>query len=90
MDTVDDLSSQAPHRNFITFVKDRPGHDRRYALNIDKIKRQLNRHPKKSIKTGLRETVEWYLGNLDWIEAVGSQPQYQAWINDNYSKRKKL
>ena len=56
-----------PHKNLIKFVKDRPGHDRRYAMNITKIKRELGWQPKYSLESGLRKTIRWYLDNEDWI-----------------------
>lgn len=67
---LDDLvpgSAYLPHENLITFVKDRPGHDRRYAMNIEKIRRELDWAPAETLETGLRKTVKWYMGNPEWI-----------------------
>ena len=89
MDLAFPTSGHVPHRDLISYVKDRPGHDRRYALSTDKIHRELNWQPKKSIDTGMQETLEWYIHNPEWISAVRNQPQYQAWLDDNYSKRRK-
>ena len=62
----------APHNRLITFVKDRPGHDRRYAIDAAKIKRELGWRPRETFATGIRRTVEWYLSNSAWIEQVTS------------------
>lgn len=59
-------SAILPHKNLITFVDDRPGHDRRYAIDSTKIERELNWKPDETFETGLRKTVAWYLDNLDW------------------------
>ena len=70
---LDDLipdSSFKPHKSLIKFVKDRPGHDRRYAIDAEKIKRELGWEPTETIDTGLRKTVQWYLDNPEWIERI--------------------
>ena len=54
----------------ITFVKDRPGHDRRYAIDASKIKRELGWEPKETFETGIRKTVEWYLENTEWVDDI--------------------
>jgi dTDP-glucose 4,6-dehydratase len=79
-------SSHCPHSSLITYVKDRPGHDRRYAIDARKIERELNWHPQENFTTGLRKTVEWYLANKQWIEDVTSGA-YRQWINKNYDNR---
>ena len=61
---------KAKHTDLITFVKDRPGHDRRYAIDASKIKSELNWQPEESFDTGMRKTVEWYLDHLDWCENI--------------------
>lgn len=68
------------------FVADRPGHDRRYAIDAGKIERELGWMPRESFETGLRRTVAWYLGNTDWIEHVVSG-EYRNWVKQNYSDR---
>ena len=68
----------------ITFVKDRPGHDRRYAIDIRKIERELGWRPRDTFVTGLRKTVQWYLDNLDWVEHVTSGA-YRDWIERQYT-----
>lgn len=74
----------ASYRNLITFVTDRKGHDRRYAINSDKIRRELGWKPAHDFETGLRMTVRWYLENPEWIEAVRSGA-YQEWIKKQYA-----
>lgn len=69
------------------FVTDRPGHDRRYAMKIDKIKTTLGWQPKYDLKEGLRKTVRWYLGQDGWIEAIRKEQDYQSWMDKNYTER---
>jgi dTDP-glucose 4,6-dehydratase len=77
----------ASHHQLIKYVTDRPGHDRRYAMNIAKIQRELGWRPSHSLTDGLRETVEWYLANLAWSAAIQKQQEYQHWLDENYKKR---
>jgi dTDP-glucose 4,6-dehydratase len=82
---LDDLKpSQRPYESLVTFVKDRPGHDRRYAMNIAKIERELGWRPRETFASGLRKTIEWYLDNLEWVEHVTSG-SYREWINLQYN-----
>ncbi|MBI5891208.1 MAG: dTDP-glucose 4,6-dehydratase [Nitrosomonadales bacterium] len=82
---LDDLRPQgAPHANLITFVKDRPGHDRRYAIDAGKIERELGWKPQETFETGLKKTVEWYLANDDWIKGVTSG-EYRKWMQQQYA-----
>lgn len=74
------------YKKLITFVKDRPGHDRRYAINCDKIKSELGWKQSVNFEQGIRKTVEWYLSNAQWIKNVQSG-EYKNWINKNYEKR---
>ncbi len=76
-----------PHRDLIEFVTDRPGHDRRYAMNIEKIRNTLGWQPKHSLQEGLKKTVQWYLSNVEWIAAIRTQQEYQHWLAENYDKR---
>ena len=88
-DIVDELRPDAsigPRRKLITFVADRPGHDRRYAIDASKIDRELGWRPVVSFERGLRETVEWYLSHTAWIENVRSGA-YLDWIRQNYEER---
>ena len=73
-----------PHRQLITFVKDRPGHDRRYAMDARKIEQELGWRPRETFETGIRKTVQWYLDNEDWIRGV-TDGSYREWIAKNYS-----
>jgi dTDP-glucose 4,6-dehydratase len=67
----------------ITFVKDRPGHDRRYAIDASKIERELGWKPAETFETGIRKTVAWYLANTPWVEGVVSG-SYRRWIDQQY------
>ena len=75
-----------PHGSLISFVKDRPGHDRRYAIDASKIRQELGWTAKQSFATGIRETVKWCLDHLDWVRQVESG-EYRHWINKNYGGR---
>ncbi|MBF2067313.1 MAG: dTDP-glucose 4,6-dehydratase [Calothrix sp. C42_A2020_038] len=72
--------------SLVTFVKDRPGHDRRYAIDCSKIKRDLGWEPKENFESGLLKTIQWYLNNPNWVEQVQSG-SYQNWIEQNYGDR---
>ena len=88
-DLLDELRPPASHRGLIKYVADRPGHDRRYAMNIARIQRELGWRPSHSLTDGLRETVEWYLANSAWSAAIQKQQEYQRWLDENYKKREK-
>jgi dTDP-glucose 4,6-dehydratase len=72
-----------PHRKLITFVRDRPGHDRRYAIDARKIQRELGWEPRESFETGIRKTIQWYLDHQEWVQAVSSG-SYRQWIETHY------
>jgi len=80
--------ASAPHAALMTHVTDRPGHDRRYAMDITKIRQELGWTPRHDIESGLRETVQWYLKNTDWVQAIFEQDGYGDWLEKNYEKRK--
>ncbi|MDC5105105.1 dTDP-glucose 4,6-dehydratase [Acinetobacter baumannii] len=87
-DLLEELAPHKPegvaqYKDLITYVKDRPGHDVRYAIDATKIKEELNWVPKESFETGLRKTVEWYLNNKEWVGHVQSG-EYQSWLNKQY------
>ena len=86
LDELRPNSKFAPHNQLITYVKDRPGHDRRYAIDAGKIESELGWTASESFETGLRKTVEWYLANPGWIENVMSGA-YQQWVQKNYGDR---
>ena len=71
------------YQDLITYVKDRPGHDVRYAIDASKIKVELGWVPEESFETGLRKTVEWYLSNTEWVNHVQSG-EYQSWLSTQY------
>ncbi len=76
-------SPVTPHENLITYVKDRPGHDRRYAIDARKIERELGWRPAETFDTGIRKTVRWYLDNQAWVSRVQSGG-YRDWIDRQY------
>ena len=76
----------APHRALIRYVKDRPGHDRRYAIDCRKLTQELGWKPEESFSSGIRKTVEWYMSNMPWVEAITSGA-YRDWIDRNYAGR---
>jgi len=74
------------YASLIAFIKDRPGHDRRYAINANKIERELGWRPAETFETGIRKTVRWYLDNMQWVVNVTSG-EYQKWLDANYANR---
>jgi dTDP-glucose 4,6-dehydratase len=91
-DLVDEMSppiAAGPRRSLITYVPDRPGHDRRYAINASKIAAELDWQPAEQFKEGLRKTVRWYLDSASWIENVRTGA-YLEWINKNYTERQTI
>jgi dTDP-glucose 4,6-dehydratase len=87
-DMLDELAPKpaGSYRDQITFVKDRPGHDRRYAIDARKIERELGWRPAQTFTTGIRKTVAWYLANEQWVRDVQSG-DYLHWIEKNYGNR---
>jgi len=85
-DLVDEMAGGrgTPRRGLITFVKDRPGHDRRYAMDATKIERELGWRPLETFESGIRKTVQWYLENEEWVRDVTSGG-YRKWIETHYS-----
>lgn len=86
LDEMDPRSAGGSYRQQITYVADRPGHDRRYAIDARKIERDLGWKPVETFETGLRKTVRWYLDNEAWVKNVQSG-DYMKWIERNYSQR---
>ena len=83
---LDELQPRADGQSYatqMTFVKDRPGHDRRYAIDARKLERELGWRPEETFETGLRKTVQWFLSHGDWVEEVTSG-NYRTWIGQNY------
>jgi dTDP-glucose 4,6-dehydratase len=73
-----------PHKTLVTFVKDRPGHDRRYAMDTRKIARELRWQPVETFESGIRKTVRWYLEHEDWVQEVTSG-SYRQWMAKQYA-----
>lgn len=89
-DMLDELRpGKASHLELIKHVIDRPGHDRRYAMDTSKIRTELGWTPRHSLSDGLRATVEWFLAHPDWVAAIQQQHGYQQWIDRNYQERGK-
>ncbi len=76
-------SAYKPHTSLITYVKDRPGHDQRYAIDASKIERELGWRPQETFESGLRKTVQWYLDNSEWVQGVTSGA-YREWVSRHY------
>ena len=86
---LDELSPRADGKSYadqITYVTDRPGHDRRYAIDASKLERELGWKPAETFETGIRKTVQWYLDHQDWVNNVLSG-DYQSWLDKNYAGR---
>jgi dTDP-glucose 4,6-dehydratase len=84
---LDELKPRAdglPYANQITYVTDRPGHDRRYAIDARKLERELGWKPAETFETGIRKTVQWYLANPQWVADVQSGA-YREWVNKQYA-----
>jgi dTDP-glucose 4,6-dehydratase len=80
-------SQFVPHDHLIEYVTDRPGHDRRYAMNINKIKAEVDWKPKVNLIDGLELTIAWYIENSDWVKKIKDQQEYQSWMKNNYHDR---
>jgi len=87
-DLLDQLRPRAAgsYRDQISYVKDRPGHDRRYAIDARKLERELGWKPAETFETGLAKTVRWYLDNQPWVDEVASG-DYRMWVETNYAQR---
>ena len=86
---LDELRPRAdgtPYESLITYVKDRPGHDRRYAIDPSKIQREIGWQPAETFASGIDKTVRWFLTHTDWIDTVRSGA-YREWLNQNYAER---
>ncbi|HWF65908.1 MAG TPA: dTDP-glucose 4,6-dehydratase [Acidobacteriaceae bacterium] len=86
LDELRPASKHCPHKQLIRYVKDRPGHDRRYAIDATKLEHELGWQPSETFSTGLRKTVQWYIDNSAWVDDVLSGA-YQEWIEQNYQQR---
>ncbi len=89
-DMLDELRpTDVSHHRLIQYVTDRPGHDRRYAMDIAKIRTELGWTPRHSLTEGLQATVEWFLSHPAWTAAIQKQIEYQSWLERNYQTREK-
>lgn len=86
LDAIRPDSPHRPHESLMTFVKDRPGHDRRYAMDSTKIEEKLGWRPHETFETGLQKTILWYVENSPWLESVRTGG-YREWIESHYSMR---
>ena len=84
LDEKNTLTDGRSRRDLIAFVKDRPGHDLRYAIDFSKLNKNLNWYPKQSLETGIRDTIQWYMDNRKWVQRVKSG-EYQTWIKTHYT-----
>jgi dTDP-glucose 4,6-dehydratase len=83
LDDMKPNSPHVPHHALIRLVKDRPGHDRRYAIDSRKIESELGWRPRESFETGLMKTIRWYRDNTAWVESIRTG-EYQKWIEKHY------
>ena len=85
---LDELQPRSDGKSYseqITYVKDRPGHDRRYAMDASKMQRELGWKPLETFETGIRKTVKWYLANQSWVKGVTSG-SYRQWLDKHYGR----
>jgi dTDP-glucose 4,6-dehydratase len=88
-DALDELSSQpeGSYRRLITFVPDRPGHDRRYVLDTTKTEREIGWRARETFHEGIRKTIRWYLENRSWVDQITKRLRYRSWLATNYERR---
>lgn len=85
-DALEDMKAgnrERRYRDLVTYIKDRPGHDRRYAMDCTKLSRELGWSPEESLETGIRKTIQWYMENEGWVDRVKSG-EYRSWIKTYY------
>ena len=83
LDEIRKLEGIKSRKELIAFVKDRPGHDKRYAIDFSKLRHELDWMPEESFASGLCRTIEWYLDNTNWVNRVKSG-EYQSWVESHY------
>ncbi|ADP19595.1 dTDP-glucose 4,6-dehydratase [Achromobacter xylosoxidans A8] len=86
LDALQPRSDGASYKGQIAFIKDRPGHDRRYAINASKIGEELGWRPAETFETGLRKTVQWYLGNSQWVDDIVNGAYHRSWVGQHYAE----
>lgn len=87
LDQLQPSPNSVSYASLITHIEDRPGHDRRYAIDASKIQRELNWVPKENFESGIQKTVIWYLKNIQWIQSTQKNDQHQQWLKLNYENR---
>ena len=87
LDELIPMSKHVPHRSLITFVKDRPGHDRRYAIDCSRIRAELGWRAKETLESGMRKTIQWYLDNPEWVHSIKTGA-YREWMLRQYGAGK--
>jgi len=85
LDDIPDRKGNRSRRDLITFVQDRPGHDRRYAIDFSKLSREMNWFPRESFESGMQKTISWYLDNSEWVQRIQNR-EYRTWINEQYGQ----
>jgi dTDP-glucose 4,6-dehydratase len=86
LDELRPAANGKPYESLVTYVADRPGHDRRYAIDATKSQAELGWQPVETFDSGIRKTVRWYLENPDWVKGVVSG-EYRKWVKKNYARR---
>jgi dTDP-glucose 4,6-dehydratase len=86
LDRIRPWKTAKSYDTLITYVKDRPGHDRRYAMDTRKIEREIGWKPRETFESGLRKTIDWYLAHANWTAAIDSG-DYRKWVQKNYGER---
>jgi dTDP-glucose 4,6-dehydratase len=84
LDELQPRTDAQSYKTQITFVKDRPGHDKRYAIDASKLERELGWKPAETFESGIRKTVQWYLANPEWVQNVTSG-NYRNWMATQYA-----
>ena len=87
LDELQPQSPYTPHEQLIQHVTDRPGHDRRYDIDISRIRQELDWQPAHSLQAGLVDTVNWYLGHPEWLQAIAGSSDFKVWMDKNYTTR---
>ncbi len=83
LDEHEKLEHNVPRRELIAFVKDRPGHDRRYAIDFSKLKHTFSWSPEESFRSGIKKTIHWYLDNMNWVDRI-KRGEYMTWMKEQY------
>jgi dTDP-glucose 4,6-dehydratase len=87
MDKIIPRKDGKAYAELITHVEDRKGHDSRYAIDYSKLQQTLRWEPHETLESGLTKTIQWYVGNPEWVKGICNKPEYLAWVKYNYSER---